>query len=182
MFVNNKVNAWRQRGSLSQAMRKRRLGPGRRACASPSAQVSAPPWQKFFLTIAADCAVISKNYIANRGSGDNGSHDPPESLRWCESGGQQTVKWTAEGAGERVTKYSATWGIRQLPGICWYPAKGTAFCREARWHRELKDPSLTAYWLLGWVFLYRPGSAKGRNQPCPKGDSASMEDSTSPRR
>ena len=27
-------------------------------------------------------------------------------------------------------------GIRQLPGICWYPAKGTGFIPvNSRWHR-----------------------------------------------
>ena len=26
-------------------------------------------------------------------------------------------------------------GIRQLSGICWYPAKGTGFPVKSRWHR-----------------------------------------------
>ena len=26
-------------------------------------------------------------------------------------------------------------GIRQLPGICWYPAKRTGFPVNSRWHR-----------------------------------------------
>ena len=43
----------------------------------------------------------------------------------------QDVKWTAEGAGKGCTgnqekaEYSATWGIRQLPGIYRYSAKRT---------------------------------------------------------
>ena len=41
----------------------------------------------------------------------------------------QVAKWTAEGAVNshhfESTQYSATWGIRQLPGICRYSAKRT---------------------------------------------------------
>ena len=41
----------------------------------------------------------------------------------------QAAKWTAEGAVNRhyfeSAQYSATWGIRQLPGICRYSAKRT---------------------------------------------------------
>ena len=38
------------------------------------------------------------------------------------------------------TEYSATCGIRQLPGICWYPEKVHNIqllvnCCESRWHR-----------------------------------------------
>ena len=40
-------------------------------------------------------------------------------------------------------KYSATCGIRQLPGICRYPAKCTDHSRESRWHRGKDYPSLT---------------------------------------
>lgn len=32
----------------------------------------------------------------------------------------------AGAAGDRDAEYSATCGIRQLPGICWYPAKRAA--------------------------------------------------------
>ena len=41
----------------------------------------------------------------------------------------QIAKWTAEGAVNshdfESAQYSATWGIRQLPGICRYSAKRT---------------------------------------------------------
>ena len=41
----------------------------------------------------------------------------------------QAAKWTAEGAVNshyfESAQYSATWGIRQLPGICRYSAKRT---------------------------------------------------------
>ena len=41
----------------------------------------------------------------------------------------QAAKWTAEGTGNshyfESAQYSATWGIRQLPGICRYSAKRT---------------------------------------------------------
>ena len=45
-----------------------------------------------------------------------------------ESGEKQVVKWTAEGAVKSsgiLPKPSILQreGIRQLPGICWYPAK-----------------------------------------------------------
>ena len=35
----------------------------------------------------------------------------------------------------QCAEYSATWGIRQLPGICWYSAEGTAKAVKSRWHR-----------------------------------------------
>ena len=42
----------------------------------------------------------------------------------------QAAKWTAEGAVNshyfESAQYSATWGIRQLPGICRYSAKRTS--------------------------------------------------------
>ena len=41
----------------------------------------------------------------------------------------QAAKWTAEGAVNshyfESAQYSATWGIRKLPEICWYFAKCT---------------------------------------------------------
>ena len=46
-------------------------------------------------------------------------------------GGTQVVKWTTEGAVKEDTQNFKTSsilrreGIRQLPGICWYPAKRT---------------------------------------------------------
>ncbi len=46
----------------------------------------------------------------------------------CEPDETHIIKWTAEGAVKgRDAEYSATYGTRQLPGICWYPAKCTAF-------------------------------------------------------
>ena len=47
--------------------------------------------------------------------------------------GTQVVKWTTEGAVKEdtwnyeISSILRREGIRQLPGICWYPAKGTAF-------------------------------------------------------
>ena len=47
--------------------------------------------------------------------------------------GTQVVKWTTAGAVKEDTQNPKTSsilrreGIRQLSGICWYPAKGTAF-------------------------------------------------------
>ncbi len=32
-------------------------------------------------------------------------------------------------------EYSATCGIRQLPGICWYSVKSMGKPMNARWHR-----------------------------------------------
>ena len=38
----------------------------------------------------------------------------------------QVAKWTAEGAVKGfIAEYSAAWGIRKLPEICWYFAKCT---------------------------------------------------------
>lgn len=47
--------------------------------------------------------------------------------------GTQFVKWTTEGAVKEDTQNFKTSsilrreGIRQLPGICWYPAKRTGY-------------------------------------------------------
>ena len=57
--------------------------------------------------------------------------------------GTQVVKWTTEGAvKEDMESYDSLSilrreGIRQLPGICWYPvrAHSTKSLCEARWHR-----------------------------------------------
>jgi len=35
----------------------------------------------------------------------------------------QIVKWTAEGMVKGVAEYSMTWRIRQLRGVCLYPAE-----------------------------------------------------------
>ena len=54
----------------------------------------------------------------------------PQRVREAESRMElQAAKWTAEGAVNshyfESAQYSATWGIRQLPGICRYSAKRT---------------------------------------------------------
>ena len=53
-------------------------------------------------------------------------------VRNKSSNGPLRVQSNAHGA-----EYSATYGPRQRPGICWYPAKGTKLFRESRWHRGL---------------------------------------------
>ena len=64
---------------------------------------------------------------------------PVQRTRMLRTGEKQVVKWTAEGTVKSIrfsyTQYSVTCGIRQLPGICWYPAKSTGIACEARWHR-----------------------------------------------
>lgn len=46
-------------------------------------------------------------------------------------------------------------GIRQLPGICWYPAKRTGYSCESRWHRGYIDySSLTESIFLSGTFLF----------------------------
>lgn len=46
-----------------------------------------------------------------------------ESREKLGTGRKQFVKWTTEGAGEMILKYTATWGTRKLPGVCWYSVK-----------------------------------------------------------
>lgn len=47
--------------------------------------------------------------------------------------GTQVVKWTTEGAVKEdtwnyeISSILRREGIRQLPGICWYPAKRTGY-------------------------------------------------------
>ena len=57
----------------------------------------------------------------------------PDGIRSCatqgaelvlRTGGKQVVKWAVEGAGRRAGNLQRV-GIRQLPGICRYPAKCT---------------------------------------------------------
>ena len=52
--------------------------------------------------------------------------------------GTQVVKWTTEGAVKEdtwnyeISSILRREGIRQLPGICWYPAKGHGATREGK--------------------------------------------------
>ena len=52
--------------------------------------------------------------------------------------GTQVVKWTTEGAVKEdtwnyeISSILRREGIRQLPGICWYPAKRTTSNREIK--------------------------------------------------
>ena len=60
----------------------------------------------------------------------------------------QAAKWTAEGAVNshyfESAQYSATWGIRQLPGICRYSAKCTShFVNQGGTAGEVYCSSLT---------------------------------------
>ena len=58
----------------------------------------------------------------------------PQRARGAESRVKiQIIKWTAEGAVKCVNFTQSILqrrGIRQLPGICWYPAKRTVSGRE----------------------------------------------------
>ena len=63
---------------------------------------------------------------------------PLQRVRVAESRMRKQVgKWTAEGAVKWMFFQSILQrvGIRQLPGICWYPAKCTGNPVNARWHR-----------------------------------------------
>ena len=59
----------------------------------------------------------------------------------------QAAKWTAEGAVNshyfESAQYSATWGIRQLPGICWYPVRAQAIVKLGGTAGNVYEPSLT---------------------------------------
>ena len=61
--------------------------------------------------------------------------------------GTQVVKWTTEGAVKEDTQNPKTSsilrreGIRQLPGICRYPAKRTTSNREIKVAPRIKDYS-----------------------------------------
>lgn len=70
----------------------------------------------------------------------------------------QAAKWTAEGAVNshyfESAQYSATWGIRQLPGICRYSAKRTShFVNQGGTAGEVYCSSLTEESLSWTGFL-----------------------------
>ena len=63
--------------------------------------------------------------------------------------GTQVVKWTTEGAVKEDTQNSKTSsilrreGIRQLPGICWYPVRAQEIVKQGGTAGNVYDPSLT---------------------------------------
>jgi len=63
--------------------------------------------------------------------------------------GTQVVKWTTEGAVKEDTQNPKTSsilrreGIRQLPGICWYPVRAQAIVKQGGTAGSVNDPSLT---------------------------------------
>ena len=63
--------------------------------------------------------------------------------------GTQVVKWTTEGAVKEDTRKSKTSsilrreGIRQLPGICWYPVRAQAIVKQGGTAGNVNNPSLT---------------------------------------
>ena len=63
--------------------------------------------------------------------------------------GTQVVKWTTEGAvKEDMESYDSLSilrreGIRQLPGICWYPVRAQAVVKQGGTAGSVNDPSLT---------------------------------------
>ena len=62
--------------------------------------------------------------------------------------GTQVVKWTTEGAVKEDTRKSKTSsilrreGIRQLPGICWYPVRAQAVVKQGGTAGNENNPSL----------------------------------------
>lgn len=62
--------------------------------------------------------------------------------------GTQVVKWTTEGAVKEDTRKSKTSsilrreGIRQLPGICWYPVRAQAIVKQGGTAGNVYDPVL----------------------------------------
>ena len=63
--------------------------------------------------------------------------------------GTQVVKWTTEGAVKEDTQNPKTSsilrreGIRQLPGICWYPVRAQVIVKQGGTAGNVNDPSLT---------------------------------------
>ena len=57
---------------------------------------------------------------------------------------KQVVKWTAEGAVKgQWPSILRRVGIRQLPGICWYPVRAQAIVKQGGTAGNVYDPSLT---------------------------------------
>ncbi len=74
--------------------------------------------------------------------------------------GTQVVKWTTEGAVKEDTQNPKTSsilrreGIRQLPGICWYPVRAQAIVKQGGTAGSVNDPSLTeADSVMGGFFV-----------------------------
>ena len=74
--------------------------------------------------------------------------------------GTQVVKWTTEGAVKEDTRKSKTSsilrreGIRQLPGICWYPVRAQAIVKQGGTAGNVNNPSLTeADSVMGGFFM-----------------------------
>ena len=65
--------------------------------------------------------------------------------------GTQVVKWTTEGAVKEDTQNPKTSsilrreGIRQLPGICWYPVRAQAIVKQGGTAGNVDDSSLTDF-------------------------------------
>ena len=63
--------------------------------------------------------------------------------------GTQVVKWTTEGAvKEDIQNFKTSSilrreGIRQLPGICWYPVRAQAVVKQGGTAGSVNGPSLT---------------------------------------
>ena len=63
--------------------------------------------------------------------------------------GTQVVKWTTEGAVKEdtwnyeISSILRREGIRQLPGICWYPVRAQAIVKQGGTAGNVYDPSLT---------------------------------------
>ena len=81
--------------------------------------------------------------------------------------GTQVVKWTTEGAVKEDTQNPKTSsilrreGIRQLPGICWYPVRAQAVVKQGGTAGSVNDPSLTeADSVMGGFFVPNPNEQK----------------------
>ena len=65
------------------------------------------------------------------------------------TGSMQSVKWTTEGAVKedtqnfKISSILRREGIRQLPGICWYPVRAQAIVKQGGTAGNVYDPSLT---------------------------------------
>lgn len=84
--------------------------------------------------------------------------------------GTQVVKWTTEGAVKEDTQNPKTSsilrreGIRQLPGICWYPVRAQAIVKQGGTAGNVNDPSLTeADSVMGGFFV--PFQSLWRDSP-----------------
>ena len=74
--------------------------------------------------------------------------------------GTQVVKWTTEGAvkedtqNPKISSILRREGIRQLPGICWYPVRAQAVVKQGGTAGSVNGPSLTeADSVMGGFFV-----------------------------